>query len=209
DITNYVMLEYGQPLHAFDYDILVRRAQQAGDRTPTIIVRRAADGEKFMTLDDVTRTLDSSMLMIADTLGSVAIAGVMGGQESEISNATRNILIESATFEGINNRRTGQKLKLFSAASYRFARGVPATLNDIAARRAADLMRRYAGARIVPGIVDAYPVPQRSVTVYTTASDLRRILGMDVTLAQAADALRRLDFTVREAAEPNSSAPAE
>ncbi|MCB0055854.1 MAG: phenylalanine--tRNA ligase subunit beta, partial [Caldilineaceae bacterium] len=99
DITNYVMLEYGQPLHAFDYDILVRRAQQAGDRTPTIIVRRAADGEKFMTLDDVTRTLDSSMLMIADTLGSVAIAGVMGGQESEVSDATVNILLESATFE--------------------------------------------------------------------------------------------------------------
>ncbi|MCA9210168.1 MAG: hypothetical protein KDA55_17540, partial [Planctomycetales bacterium] len=103
DITNYVLMENGQPLHAFDYDILVRRAQQAGDRTPTIIVRRAADGEKFMTLDDVTRTLDSSMLMIADTLGSVAIAGVMGGQESEISDNTRNILLESATFEGINN----------------------------------------------------------------------------------------------------------
>ena len=208
DITNYVMLEYGQPLHAFDYDVLVRRAQQAGDRTPTLIVRRAADGEKFMTLDAVTRTLDSAMLMIADTLGSVAIAGVMGGEESEISDSTRTILLESATFEGINNRRTGQKLKLFSAASYRFARGVPATLNDIAARRAADLMRRYAGGRLVAGIVDAYPVPQRSVTVYTTASDMHRILGMDVDLDQAADALRRLDFTVRTVAEPDPAAPA-
>jgi len=209
DITNYVMLEYGQPLHAFDYDILVRRAQQAGDRTPTIIVRRAADGERFITLDNVTRTLDSSMLMIADTLGSVAIAGVMGGQESEISDSTRNILLESATFEGINNRRTGQKLRLFSAASYRFARGVPATLNDIAARRAADLMRRYAGGHLVPGLVDSYPVPQHSVTVYTSASDMRRILGMDVDLAQAADALQRLDFTVRAAVEPDPAAPAQ
>jgi phenylalanyl-tRNA synthetase beta chain len=208
DITNYVMLEYGQPLHAFDYDTLVRRAQQAGDATPTIIVRRAADGEKFTTLDDVERTLDNEMLMIADTLGSVAIAGVMGGQESEVSAATRNILLESATFEGINNRRTSQKLKLFSAASFRFARGVPATLNDIAARRAADLMRQYAGGRIVSGIADAYPVPQRAVTVYATASDMRRILGMPVSLDEMAGALRRLDFTVRLVAEPAADAPA-
>jgi len=208
DITNYVMLEYGQPLHAFDYDILVRRAHQAGDATPTIIVRRAAEGEKFVTLDDVERTLDHDMLMITDTLGSVAIAGVMGGQESEVSHTTRNILLESATFEGINNRRTGQKLKLFSAASFRFARGVPATLNDIAARRAAELMRRYAGGRIVPGIADAYPTPQRAVTVYATASDTQRILGMPVTLAEMAAALRRLDFTVRQVAEPAADAPA-
>ncbi|HAJ36359.1 MAG TPA: phenylalanine--tRNA ligase subunit beta, partial [Chloroflexi bacterium] len=208
DITNYVMLEYGQPLHAFDYDILVRRAQQAGDATPTIIVRRAADGEKFVTLDDVERTLDHDMLMITDTLGSIAIAGVMGGQESEVSHATRHILLESATFEGINNRRTGQKLKLFSAASFRFARGVPATLNDIAARRAAELMRRYAGGRIVPGIVDAYPTPQRAVTIYATASDAQRILGMPVALEAMAAALRRLDFTVRTVAEPAADAPA-
>ncbi|GIV70889.1 phenylalanine--tRNA ligase subunit beta [Caldilinea sp.] len=209
DITNYVMLEYGQPLHAFDYDVLVRRAQRAGERIPTIIVRRANDGEKFVTLDDVERTLDSEMLMIADALGSIAIAGVMGGQESEVSDKTRNILLESATFEGINNRRTSQKLKLFSAASYRFTRGVPATLNDIAARRAADLMRRYAGGRIVPGLVDAYPVPQRPVVVYTTESDMQRILGMPVTLEQAGEALRRLDFSVRQVAEPDPNAQPE
>ncbi|MCS6826674.1 MAG: phenylalanine--tRNA ligase subunit beta [Caldilinea sp.] len=209
DITNYVMLEYGQPLHAFDYDVLVRRAQQNGERIPTIIVRRARNGEKFITLDAVERTLDGEMLMIADALGSIAIAGVMGGQESEVSDKTRNILLESATFEGINNRRTSQKLKLFSAASYRFARGVPATLNDIAARRAADLMRRYAGGRIVPGLADAYPVPQRPVVVYTTESDMRRILGMPVTLKQAGDALRRLDFSVRRVAEPDPNAQPE
>ncbi|MCA9846308.1 MAG: phenylalanine--tRNA ligase subunit beta, partial [Dehalococcoidia bacterium] len=112
DITNYVMLEYGQPLHAFDYDILKRRAASVGDDKPTIIVRRAQAGEKFMTLDDVTRTLDDSMLMICDTAGSIAIAGVMGGQESEVSDATVNILLESATFEGINNRRTSTALRL-------------------------------------------------------------------------------------------------
>ena len=209
DITNYVMLEYGQPLHAFDYDVLLRRAQEVGDAKPTIIVRRAAAGEKFITLDDVERTLDTSMLMIADTLGSVAIAGVMGGQESEISPTTRHILLEAATFEGINNRRTSQKLKLFSEASFRFARGVPATLNDIAARRAAELMRLYAGGRVVPGMVDAYPVPQVQPVVYTTASDIQRLLGMSLTLTDIASALRRLDFHVKLVTQPAGNAPAE
>ena len=206
DITNYVMLEYGQPLHAFDYDILQRRARQSGAATPTLQVRRAARGEKFTTLDGVERTLDDSMLMIADTLGSIAIAGVMGGQESEVSAATRTVLIESATFEGINNRRTSQKLKLFSAASYRFARGVPATLNDLAARRAADLLCRHASGQLVPGIVDVCPVPQQPVTVYTTASDTQRILGVPVPLDQMADALRRLEFGVREVSVPEPAA---
>ena len=120
DITNYVMLEMGQPLHAFDYDILVQRARRAGDDMPTIIVRTADEGESFTTLDDAKHTLDDSMLMIADTAGSIAVAGVMGGLESEVSGATRNVLLESATFEGINNRRTAQKLRISSEASYRF-----------------------------------------------------------------------------------------
>jgi phenylalanyl-tRNA synthetase beta chain len=209
DITNYVMLEWGQPLHAFDYDVLLRRAEQVGDKTPTIVVRRAAAGEKFTTLDDVERKLDDSMLMIADTLGSVAIAGVMGGQESEVTDTTRTVLLESATFEGINNRRTGQALKLFSEASYRFARGIPARLNDIAARRAADLMRQYAGGRLVPGMVDAYPVAQVEAIAYTTASDMQRILGMPVTLQQASEALTKLDFQVRVVDAPAAHASAD
>lgn len=209
DITNYVMLEFGQPLHAFDYDILLRRAQGHGDAKPTIIVRRAGAGERFTTLDNTVRQLDDSMLMIADTAGSIAIAGVMGGLESEVGPTTRNILLESATFEGINNRRTGQKLRLFSEASYRFTRGVPARLNDLAARRAAELLRRYAGGRIVPGIADAYPVPQEEITVYTTERDVQRILGMPVTLAEAAAALARLDFQVRTVQAIDPAAPAE
>jgi len=207
DITNYVMLAWGQPLHAFDYDILLQRAQRVGDAIPTITIQRAAAGEKFTTLDDVQRTLDDSMLMITDTAGSIAIAGVMGGQESEVSDDTRTVLLESATFEGINNRRTAGQLRLPSEASYRFARGVPATLNPIAARYAADLMQRYAGGHIVPGIVDAYPVPQPTRTVYTTVSDVRRLLGMEVTQEAIMDALRRLDFTVRvvSAVAPDAS----
>jgi phenylalanyl-tRNA synthetase beta chain len=195
DITNYVMLEWGQPLHAFDYDLLVKRAEKAGSSKPTIIVRRAKPGEKMTTLDGIERELDDSMLLITDTLGPIAIAGVMGGADTEVHEGTRNVLLEAATFDGINNRRTSQKLKLHSEASQRFTRGVPATLNAIAARRAASLMRDYAGGRIVPGMVDNYPVPQAERVIYTTESDVRRLLGMDVPLPDIAAGLQRLDIT--------------
>src|SRR5215469_4529199 len=194
DITNYVMLEWGQPLHAFDYDLLVERAKKAGSPKPTVIVRKARAGERITTLDGVERELDESVLLITDTLGPIAIAGVMGGADTEVHAGTRNVLLESATFDGINNRRTSQKLKLHSEASQRFTRGVPATLNAIAASRAASFMRDYAGGQIVPGMVDNYPVPQVQRVVYTTESDTQRILGMDVSLAEIADGLQRLDF---------------
>jgi phenylalanyl-tRNA synthetase beta chain len=206
DITNYVMLALGQPLHAFDYGILKERAARVGEDKPVIIVRRAAEGEKFTTLDRVERTLTGQMLMIADRAGAVAIAGVMGGLESEVSDVTRAILLESATFDPINTRRTSQKLQLSSEASLRFIRGVPASLNAMAARYAAELMRRYAGGRIVPGMVDAYPVEQRLPTVYTSQSDMRRLLGMPVTLDEVADALRRLDFQVEQVADASADA---
>ena len=194
DITNYVMLEWGQPLHAFDYDLLVKRAQKAGSSKPTIIVRRANPGEKLTTLDGVEREFDESMLLITDTLGPVAIAGVMGGAETEVYDGTRNILLESATFDNINNRRTSQQLKLHSEAGQRFTRGIPASLNAIAARRAATLMREHAEGHIVPGIVDNYPVPQPVRVVYTTESDMRRILGMDIPLLDIAANLKRLEI---------------
>ncbi len=208
DITNYVMLALGQPLHAFDFDILKRRAAAIGEEKPVIVVKRASAGERFTTLDNVVRVLDDSMLMIADRAGSVAIAGVMGGLESEVSDATTTVLLESATFEPISNRRTGQKLRLPSEASYRFARGVPATLNPIAARYAAALLQRYAGGRVLQGIVDCYPVPQPERTAYTSESDMRRLLGMPVTLDQVAAALRALDFKVERVADVPANAPA-
>jgi phenylalanyl-tRNA synthetase beta chain len=148
------------------------------------------------------------MLMITDTAGSIAIAGVMGGQESEVSEHTVNVLLEAATFEGINNRRTAAQLRLPSEASYRFARGVPATLNPLAARHAAELMRQYAGGRIVPGLVDAYPISQPQPVVYTTVSDMERLLGMTITVEQIVNALQRLDFTVQTVAAVRSDAPA-
>jgi phenylalanyl-tRNA synthetase beta chain len=194
DITNYVLLEWGQPLHAFDYDLLKARARQSGQERPTIIVRTAQPGEKMRTLDGVERELDESMLMITDTLGSIAVAGIMGGAETEVHDNSRTILLESATFENINNRRTAQRLKLHSEASQRFSRGIPATLNLIAAYRAALLMRDYAGGMIVAGRVDNYPVPQPERVVYTTASDVRRLLGMEVSLETIAQSLERLDI---------------
>lgn len=194
DITNYVMLEWGQPLHAFDYDVLKQRAERSCQKKPTITVRTAHAGEKMTTLDGIERELDTSMLMITDTLGSIAIAGVMGGSETEVTEHTRTILLESATFENINNRRTAQKLKLHSEASQRFSRGIPATLNLVAAKRAAGLMRDYAGGKIVPGIVDVYPVPQEERVVYTTASHVQHLLGLTLSLETLADHLRRLDI---------------
>jgi phenylalanyl-tRNA synthetase beta subunit len=129
DITNYVMLELGQPLHAFDYDLLQERAKSQRARDPQ---DHCAHGDhpakQMITIDHVKRTLDDSMLLITDTAGPIAIAGVMGGAETEVYEGTRNVLLESATFEGINNRRTSQKLKLHSEASHRFTRGVPATI---------------------------------------------------------------------------------
>ncbi|MEM7131355.1 MAG: phenylalanine--tRNA ligase subunit beta [Chloroflexota bacterium] len=198
DITNYVMLEWGQPLHAFDYDILVERAKQAGDAIPTIIVDRATPNSKFTTLDQMERTMDESMLMINDTAGPVAIGGVMGGLESEVTDSTTNVLLEAATFEGINNRRTAQALRLPSEASHRFARGIPAALSPIAARRAAELMRLYAGGTVVPGMVDEYPVVQSQPLVYTTLSDVRRLLGVPLELNAVVEALETLNFQVKQ-----------
>ncbi len=201
DITNYVMLETGQPLHAFDYDLLAARAEDIGDAMPTIIVRTAEIGETLQTLDGQLRKLESSMLVIADKAGPVAIAGVMGGADTEVHADTRKILLESATFDGINNRRTSQSLRLHSEASHRFTRGVPASLNDRAARRAANLMQQVAGGRVVPGVVDAYPVKQPEVKVYTSRSDVRRLLGMDLSLSEIGSALHRLDFEIEALSE--------
>ncbi|HLW02802.1 MAG TPA: phenylalanine--tRNA ligase subunit beta [Ktedonobacterales bacterium] len=208
DITNYVMLEWGQPLHAFDYDVLAARAAKSGAVKPRVIVRTAQAGEKMTTLDGAERALDESMLLITDTAGPIALAGVMGGEETEVSASTRTILLESATFEGINNRRTAQKLKLPSEASQRFTRGVPASLNPIATRRAAELMRLYAGGQIVPGMVDAYPVHQPQPVIYTTASEVRRQLGTEISLEQIGAALQKLDCVVEPAADVATDAPA-
>src|SRR5262249_21999240 len=173
DITNYVMLEWGQPLHAFDYDKLAGRA---GGKTPTIIVRPARAGETLVTLDNQKRELTPDMLVIADTAGPIALAGVMGGAETEVTDKTRNILLESANFDFVSIRRTMKALNLPSEASIRFSKGIhPETVRP-AAERAADLMRQHAGATICNGIVDNYPAPLAQQVVELPLGSIRRLL---------------------------------
>ncbi len=204
DVTNYVMWEWGQPLHAFDYDKLVARA---GGGKPTIIVRRARPGERLRTLDGVDRALDPDMLLICDTRGPIAIAGVMGGEETEVTAETRNVLLESANFEYINNRRTAQRLKLPSEASRRFSRGIPEEMVPVAARRASELIRRLAGGHIARGMVDAYPVPQERITITLPTTEVERQLGVKIPKEEMITILRRLDFNVQDKGDVLSCEP--
>ena len=191
DITNYVMLEWGQPLHAFDYDKLVARA---GGDVPTIIVRRARHGEVMKTLDDVDRSFTEDTLLICDTAGPVAIAGVMGGFDTEIDENTRNILLESANFNFVSIRRTSQALKLPSEASQRFGRGIHPELAEPAVRRASELMRELAGGTIAQGLVDAYPAPLAPVVIDLSMSQVERSLGIPVAIDRVVDILGSLEF---------------
>src|SRR5262249_14858473 len=156
DITNYVMLEWGQPLHAFDYDLLVQRAD---DKAPVITVRPARAGEVLTTLDGQKRELSGDNLVIADMRGPIALAGVMGGADTEVTGKTRNILLESASFDFVSIRRTMKQFNLPSEASVRFSKGIhPETVRP-AAQRAADLMAEHAGGKVCQGLVDTYPAP--------------------------------------------------
>lgn len=190
DVTNYVMLEWGQPLHAFDYDALVRRAKGI----PRITVRPAKAGETLTTLDGVTRALSPERLLIADTAGPIAVAGVMGGAETEVTDATRAVLLESANFHFVSIRKTTQALKLPSEASARFGRGVPPSSAVPAAVRATELMRSLAGGTIARGVADCYPVPQVSPVVTLTTDEVKRILGMDLPRAEIERILTALEF---------------
>ncbi len=145
DVTNYVLMELGAPMHAFDYTKL---------RNRTIVVRTARDGEEMKTLDGVLRKLDSSMLVICDSVKPNAIAGIMGGAESEIAEGTRSVLLESALFEPVSTKRTSTKLGLASESAYRYIRGVDKDIADFASRRAAHLLQKYGAAKIAKGIVD-------------------------------------------------------
>jgi phenylalanyl-tRNA synthetase beta chain len=193
DITNYVMLEWGQPLHAFDYDVLKARA---GGKAPTIIVRPARAGEVLKTLDGVERKLTPDVLVIADEAGPVALAGVMGGAETEVSAKTTNILLESANFDFVSIRRTMRALDLPSEASLRFSRGIHPEMVPLALGRASDLMRQYAGGTVAKGVVDVYPNPAKPRVVDLKTSEVRRILGMDIPIEECERILRALEFKV-------------
>ena len=191
DITNYVMLEWGQPLHAFDYRLL-RRRQPGGP--PAIIVRRAHPGEKMTTLDGVERDLSADMLLITDGGGPVAIAGIMGGRESEVTESTVDILLESANFNNISVRHTYSELHLVSEAAYRFGRGVDPELTLVALRKAAELMRSFGGGTVAQGFADAYPVRPKQKIIDLPISEVKRILGIQLSQQQVTDMLQALGF---------------
>ncbi|MBI3824260.1 MAG: phenylalanine--tRNA ligase subunit beta [Planctomycetes bacterium] len=193
DITNFVMLEWGQPLHAFDYDVLVQRA---GGKTPTIIVRPAHDGEVLVTLDKQERKLSSEHLVIADTKGPIALAGVMGGLDTEVAAATKNILLESASFDFVSIRRTYRHFDLPSEASARFSRGIHPETVKPAAERAADLMRQYAGGSVCKGLVDCYPAPKPPQVVEFNTEQMDRLLGFKIDRSDARRILESLEYKV-------------
>jgi phenylalanyl-tRNA synthetase beta chain len=185
DITNYVMLELGQPLHAFDLDRV---------RDQRVIVRRAREGERLTTLDGVDRPLNPEMLVIADPSGPIGLAGVMGGANSEVHEGTTTVLLEAANFHGMNIRRTSTLLSLRSEASARFEKQLPAELAPRAAARAVQLFVELAGGRAREGLVDVYPVPQEPVEVVLPAERIRRVLGIEVSTADVKRTLEALGF---------------
>src|SRR6516162_9133574 len=185
DTTNYVMFELGQPLHAFDLDKLAERR---------IVVRRARPGEKMRTLDGVERTLTKDMCVIADASQAVAIGGVMGGAESEISVSSRNLLIESAWFDPVAVRRTSKSLGLRTEASYRFERGCDPEMAEVASRRAAELIRQLAGGELLAGVVDVYPQHQPPLTIDLSRKELLRVLGEDIPDREIEEILSALGF---------------
>ena len=193
DITNYVMLELGQPLHAFDHDKLIERAN---GKTPKIIIRRANKGEKLLTLDNVDRELDDEMLMITDHSGLIAIAGVMGGGDSEVTESTTNILLESANFEFLNNRRTSQVLKLRTEASERFGKQVDPEGTLPAALRAAELMVEHASGTLEKIAGDLYPKPKENISLELDPDYVEHILGIKIPIEQITEILTSLEFKV-------------
>jgi phenylalanyl-tRNA synthetase beta chain len=171
DITNFVLMECGQPLHAFDFQKL------AGRR---IVVRRARPGEQLEAIDHKTYALDGEMCVIADAERPVAIGGVMGGATTEVGTGTTDVLIEAAQFAPLSIRQTTRKLKLHSPSSYRFERGTDPEWVDWASRRACELILKHAGGELVEGVIDVGPKPAPRQTIVLRLSQLQRILGIEV-----------------------------
>jgi phenylalanyl-tRNA synthetase beta chain len=192
DATNYGMLEIGEPLHAFDFDVLTKRA---GGKQVRIITRTAKPGESLTTLDGVDHKLDESTVLVCDEAGALSIAGVMGGQESEVSDKTSNVLLEGAAWNFINIRNTTRTYSLNSEAAYRFSRGVHPAMAERGVRRGLELMKAWANGKVAPGLVDAYPLPFSNPTIEITPADVKRWLGVEISIDQMRSFLERLEFT--------------
>ena len=187
DITNYVMLEYGQPMHAFDYKCLDGKH---------IEVRTAGENEKFYTLDDQERALESDMLVIADSKKPVAIAGVMGGQNSEITDSTTTVVFESAMFLGSSVRITAKKLGMRTDSSARFEKGLDSENTVPALERACELVNLLGAGEVVNGMIDVYPVKKEVATVKFEPERMNRFLGIDLSAEEMVRILESLDFKI-------------
>ena len=208
DVTNYVMLEIGQPLHAFDYRLVkalnrssvetssASTIQHVNASTPTIIIRRAAAGEKFKTLDNQERTLTHEMLLIADEQKGIALAGVMGGANTEINDQTIDVLIESAYFNATNIRRTSKALALRSESSYRFERGADVGICDWASQRAAQLILETAGGQLAEGVVDVHPQAAQPKHLSLRFSKSKDLLGIGISHAEQISFLTELGLVL-------------
>jgi phenylalanyl-tRNA synthetase beta chain len=192
DATNYTMLETGEPLHAFDYELLCKRA---GGNPPSIITRTAKQGETLTLLDGTTQPLDESMEVVADSVGPLSLAGIMGGMDSGISAQTQHVLLEAASWNFINIRQTLSKLKIPSEAGWRFSRGVHPALAEQALRLCLQRLLAWGGGRLVEGVLDAYPLPPQDPVVTLTEEEIISRLGAEISLEEAANILTRLGFT--------------
>ena len=199
DITNFVMLEFGQPLHAFDFDKI---------RDRTVVIRAAWSGEEMLTLDDEVVKLRAPMLAIADSEKPIALAGVIGGVGTGVSEGTTAVLLESAGFDPINTRRTATALRLRTEASYRFERGIRPELATRALRRATRLIIEVAGGQAAKGIHDLYPGMKQPASISVTSSRINQILGTDYNVEQVGQVLHSLGFeaTAPELAEGDGPA---
>ncbi len=202
DVTNFVMLEVGQPLHAFDYHLLT----PVSGHKPTVVVRRAQDGEKFTTLDGQERALTSQMLLIADETKPIALAGLMGGQNTEINDQTTDVLLESAWFNPRNIRATSKRLDLRTDASYRFERGADIGICLWASARAAQLILQTAGGTLLPA-VDAFPQPPSPKSIPLRPNKTNELLGIDIPRGDQIDLLRRLSLDVEKQADAKPADP--
>jgi phenylalanyl-tRNA synthetase beta chain len=189
DVTNYVMLEYGQPLHAFDCNEI---------RGKQIIVRRAEHGEIVATLDGVERTLNPNVLVIADKERAIAVAGLMGGADTEVTDNTSTVLIESANFNQAVIHRGSKELRLSSEASLRFEKGLSRDLPLIALKRATQLMAELAGGEIARGIIDVYPGKQRREAISLAVADIKRLLGVELNVSEIIKTLELLGFSCNQ-----------
>jgi len=222
DISNYIMLEMGQPNHAFDWDVLRRRADEynpppssppqggiEGGQPPEggskgghgpvkIITRLAEPGEEIVTLDEKTHKVPEYSILVTDPKSNLSVGGIMGGLESEVSETSQNILLEAAAWNFINIRRTSQALNISSEAGYRFSRGVHPSLAMFGALRGAKLMAELAGGTITEDVFDYYPNPAETVVIDLPQSEVTRLLGVELSLAEIKNILESLEFQVEE-----------